>query len=536
MKDKISDGFREVPDDDEEVDTPSRVTIRIAKGEIARMTDEAEDALIRAADIAPIMVRAGMLVQPIVDRLPASHDRMTEVTLLRPLSPANIIYLLNKHAAVFERYDERSRRWLAVDPPTTVAMQLLEKGKWRFPKVVGIISTPTLRSNDTILDRPGYDPATQLWYSQDSEFKMPPLIENPTREQAEEALKLLEGLLVNFPFVVELDCAVVLSAMLTGVLRGAFTVVPMNLYRAHDVSNGKSYLADVISTIVHGQPCPVITFVKSIEEMEKRLGALVLEGAPMIALDNCSEDIGGNLLCQITERRVIRIRILGKSENPKCEWRGMLFANGNNVTIAGDLTRRTLIANLDAGVERAELREFSFDPVERILANRGAYVAAPITIARAYIAAGSPKVCGPLASYEKWSKLVRSPLIWLGREDPVKSLDQARKEDPVRRVFDSLIDIWRERLMHDVGYTATELINHAVELTADRLPTTELHELLLQQAGTPRGDIDARRLGNWLMSICGRIHNGHRIERVKEDNKHGNRYALVQHSKKNDGC
>ena len=61
-------------------------TIHIVKGEIARIADDAETALIKAANVAPIMVRAGMLVRPIIDKLPASHDRTTEVTLLKPLS------------------------------------------------------------------------------------------------------------------------------------------------------------------------------------------------------------------------------------------------------------------------------------------------------------------------------------------------------------------------------------------------------------------------------------------------------------------
>jgi hypothetical protein len=63
------------------------------------MTDEAEAALIAAADVAPILVRAGMLVQPVVDQLPAARGRMTDITLLRRLSAANLVYLLNKHAA-----------------------------------------------------------------------------------------------------------------------------------------------------------------------------------------------------------------------------------------------------------------------------------------------------------------------------------------------------------------------------------------------------------------------------------------------------
>jgi hypothetical protein len=35
-----------------------------------------------------------------------------------------------------------------------------------------------------------------------------------------------------------------------------------------------------------------------------------------------------------------------------------------------------------------ELRRFSFDPIERVMANRGAYVAAALTIARAYRESG----------------------------------------------------------------------------------------------------------------------------------------------------
>jgi putative DNA primase/helicase len=512
-----------------------RATILIKKGEVARIVDEAETALLAVADMAPIMVRAGMLVQPITDLLPASHGRMTEVALLRPLTAANLVYLLNKHAATFEQYNWRSKKWLAVDPPSAIATQLLEKGRWRFPKVAGVITTPTLRPDGTILDHPGYDPATQLWYKPDSQLVLPRLLESPTREQAEQALKLLTDLLVGFPFESDVYRSVALSAILTAVLRGAFDVVPMNLLSAPDFGSGKSYLADLISIIARGQVCPVITNVKSVEEMEKRLGALVLEGVQMVSLDNCSDDIGGDLLCQIAERRLIHIRILGKSEMPECEWRGVLFATGTNITYLADMARRGLISTLNPEVERPELRTFSFDPIEQVLANRGSYIAAAFTIARAYLTAGSPKVCGPLGSYEPWSRMVRSPLIWLGQEDPVKSMDEAREEDPVRRAERSLITIWRDYLGPNSSYTAADLIKKATEQKSVEVAENihesdwaypQLRELLLQQAGTPRGDIEAKKVGNWLMSIRGRIHVGHCIERVKESKSWGNTYNL----------
>jgi hypothetical protein len=66
------------PGEDKQIGDSNK-TIRIVKGEIARIVDEAEAALLAVAKLVPIMVRAGMLVRPIIDRLPTSHERMTDV-------------------------------------------------------------------------------------------------------------------------------------------------------------------------------------------------------------------------------------------------------------------------------------------------------------------------------------------------------------------------------------------------------------------------------------------------------------------------
>jgi hypothetical protein len=119
----------------------------------------------------------------------------------------------------------------------------------------------------------------------------------------------------------------------------------------------------------------------------------------------------------------------------------------------------------------------------------------------------------------------------------VKSMDEAREEDPVRRAEHNLIAIWRAHLGLNVGYTAAGLIRKANEQrnveTVDHVYDADwtypqLRELLVQQAGTPRGDIDARKIGNWLMSLRGRVHDGHYIERMKESAARGNTYALLK--------
>jgi putative DNA primase/helicase len=501
--------------------------IKLVSGQLARIVDETEAALLKAG--VPIMVRAGMLVHPIQETFPAADDQKTQATILRPLRLENAAYMVNKQAAVFIRYDERRKRWVKTDPPDRIAATLLHKGQWAFPKVTGVVTAPTMRPDGTILDCPGHDPSTQLWYAPDAFLHMPPIKDKPTKGDALAALELIDGLLAGWKFVDDLDRSVALAAMLTPHLRPACDVVPMFLFLAHTAGSGKSFLTDLISVTAHGRKAPAISKAATEEELEKRLGALVLAGVPVINIDNCTANLSGTTLCQVTERQVVRIRILGRSEMPECEYRGAVFANGNNITAEGDLTRRTLVSHIDPEVERPELRRFAFDPIERVARDRGTYIAAALTIARAYLVSGLRVECDPLASYGRWSKVVREPLIWLGKEDPVKSMDEIREEDPVRAAVRDLYALWREQLGED-AYTAAEMLEKVLKREDLNKPEsesqTQFRRLLADQAGGFRGEIDARRVGMWLQSVYGQVHDGFRLDKVKERGKSGAKYAL----------
>lgn len=196
------------------------------------------------------------------------------------------------------------------------------------------------------------------------------------------------------------------------------------------------------------------------------------------------------------------------------------------------MTRRALVCSLDAEMDRPELRDFGFDPIATVLADRGAYVAAALTVIRAYRTAGSPEVCGAIGSYEDWSEMVRAPLIWLGEADPVASMETAREEDPELSAIRELFGHWREHLSPSSGYTTNTIIKTACEKrpgasfdygTQDFI-APEFRDLLLRQAGDG-GAVNSRRLGKWLSKIKGRVVEGHRIE-MKEDASHGNRFSL----------
>src|SRR4051794_40004576 len=184
------------------------------------------------------------------------------------------------------------------------------------------------------------------------------------------------------------------------------------------MGTGKSKLVDIASMIATGHEAPVLSQGKTEEEMEKRLGAALIAGDALISFDNCEQPLGGELLCQALTQPTLKIRILGKSMLVSLPTDALFCATGNNLVIAGDMTRRTIIATLDPKVERPETREFASDPIEVIRGDRATYVEAALVVLRAFIVAGSPKQgAKPLGSFESWSRLVRDALLWLGEPD-----------------------------------------------------------------------------------------------------------------------
>jgi putative DNA primase/helicase len=236
----------------------------------------------------------------------------------------------------------------------------------------------------------------------------------------------------------------------------------------------------------------------------------------MFSLDNCAHDLEGERLCQISERPVIKIRILGRSETPDCDVHTAIYATGNNIGLKGDMVRRAVVCNLEALDERPELRTFKRNVLRTAGANRATYVAAALTIMRAYLAAGAPEVCGPFGSYEDWSRMVRGPLVWLGEPDPVASVDTSQAEDPELADLRGLCRWWLGDLKLAEHYSSARLVEIGNEPPVGFNPNP-FKDLLLRIAGDKNGDISTKRLGEWLSRNCGRV--------VRID---GRRYWLVK--------
>ncbi len=504
-----------VPDHDADGEIP---IIRYVPGDLSRVVEEAEHALMKAG----IFFRRGaVLVRPEVERRPSFHGNKTEIAVFRCADPTMVVDALAR-CAHFEK-PARSKSgdgWVPIDPPEKVAKSIVvRQDVWPFPQVTAILSSPTIRPDGTVLDTPGYDAATGLYLA--STPAMAPIPAPPSKEDALAALDVLLELLAEFPFVSDEGKSVALSGILSVVCRPAFQVAPLHCITAPTPGSGKSYLVDVIAAIGTGSHAPVMSWSDQMAENEKRLDGAFLDGSTLIAIDNVSIDLGGDKLCMAVERPRVRVRRLGVSDAFEIENRTVIFATGNNLTLSGDITRRSLIANLDPGQERPELRQFAAKPTDAVFADRGRYVRAALTIVSAYISAGRPDKLPPLASFEGWSDTVRSALVWLGCADPVATMLRAIGDDPVHAARVELILALVEAAGTAEFSTADLLagFQRTGPVNISPLAVSFSQDLRLraaiQEVAGAKGDINRDALTTWFRDNQDRIVAGYRVVKGK---------------------
>jgi len=409
------------------------------------------------------------------------------------------------------------------DPPMALAKTLKERfGRLRLPVLTGVVNAPTMRADGSLLTKAGYDASTGLLFDP-LNVDFPPVGERPARRDAEEALASLSGLVASFPFIEEMDRSVALSAILTACVRRSLPTAPLHAYTAPVAGSGKSKLVDVASVIAFGHEAAVLAQGHTEEELEKRLGAVLMSGDGAVSLDNCERPLSGELLCQMLTQTRVLPRILGKSEVPDLSTNIFVSATGNNLRLAGDLTRRAVLCRLDPKVERPETRVFEWEPVCVAKSRRPDFVIAALTVLRAFHVAGRPGLPPALGSFEAWSDLVRGALLWLECADPVATMDELRKADPRLDDLQSVAAQWRAHVGSD-RVTVAEIVKLATEPTfpdygdKSAFVRSDFREALMAVA-SHGGVINGRRLGKWLSANERRIVDGACFQNI--DSKQG---------------
>ena len=139
-----------------------------------------------------------------------------------------------------------------------LAAHYLARGdKWRLPVINGIIETPTLRRDGTILEDEGFDARSGLLLDMGG-VKFPEIPQEPTRDDAVKALARIKEPFTGFPFVSNAmgksaSRSVMLSAVLTALVRRTLHSAPLHATSAPTMGTGKSLAIDVVSLIATGR-------------------------------------------------------------------------------------------------------------------------------------------------------------------------------------------------------------------------------------------------------------------------------------------
>ncbi len=514
-------------------ETSGLPAVRIIPGQLPRAIDGAEAALI--AQEGHGLYRFGnSLVRVAWDDIRVSGGGSERSLRHSIVNAAGLIEGFAK-VARFEKWSKTEENWVACDCPKQLAESYLARdGRWKVPPLLGVVTAPTLRPDGTLISRPGYDAATGLVYDP-SGVDFGALEEEPTRGDAEWGLKNIKKLIRKFRFASDADRSVALSGIITAVVRQSMATAPMHAFDAPVAGSGKSLLVDLAAIIATGHRAAVMATGSDKygdNEVEKRLSAAVLGGDPIVSMDNLNDPLDGQLLCQLLTQHSVKIRPFGKLQNITIPSIATYFANGNNLVVLGDLTRRVLVGRIDPQVERPELEAYAFEPIALARRARVMLVKCCLAIVMAHQQSDS-KRRSPLGSFEDWSYLVRDALVWLGEADPCDVMERTRAADPRMETLRAVVRAW-----YAAFHTNPVRVKDVIEsISIVRTPGTfdesfcpepELRAAMVGFAAGPRGDLSPERIGKWLRQNLGRriLVEGFNYHFNGESGSHGTIWSL----------
>lgn len=429
-----------------------------------RVVDQAISAL---ATQENVYHRAGLLVQ-VVERgdSPKGIDRPKDAPHIVPMKQARIRELLAT-AAVWVKPTENDDESPFVHPPDWAVRAVDARGQWAGIRgLTAVVETPILRADGSILSQPGFDLATGIILRSDTTFDPPA---HPTKDDAVAAVKALLEVVEDFPFAQPTHRAAWLAGTITPVARYAYHgPAPLTLIDANVRGCGKTLLTDATSLIVSARDMARMSLPRDDEEFRKRITALAMAAEPLILIDNIVGTLGSPSLDAALTGTSWSDRILGESAMASglplyATW----YATGNNVILAADISRRTLHIRLESDQEDPEERaDFHHtNLLAWVRSHRPRLATAAVTILSAYCAAGKPNQrLKPWGSFEGWSDLVRSALVWAGQPDPAETrIELAAQADREATALRQLLAGWSEIDPAGTGKTVAELMRALAE-------------------------------------------------------------------------
>ena len=158
------------------------------------------------------------------------------------------------------------------------------------PTLRRIVPVPVLAPDGRLIQEPGYDPDTGLWYAPAG--RTPAIADNPTAEQIAAARDLILQAVGGFPLDGEASSAHAVALMIEPFVRLLIDgPTPLYLVESPTQGSGKGKLAAVVTQTFPSRRCAMDASTEPRRGVEKIITTAVIEGALVFAIDNLKIDL-----------------------------------------------------------------------------------------------------------------------------------------------------------------------------------------------------------------------------------------------------
>lgn len=391
-------------------------------------------------------------------------------------------------------------------------------------RLAGVIHTPAMRTDGSIIDRAGYDTTSKLLYLPEPGLDVPDMAKLPSPDDIKAARKLLLHMISDFPFITDHDRAAYLGLLLTPLMR-SITPAPYKMFAisAHQAGSGKTLLA-TLARIIHGGVFKSEMPEDNAELRKQITTILQMTTGPVINFDNVTGVVRSSTLAGLVTSADWDDRKLGTMDLARCVNDRVWVLTGNNMSLGGDMVRRTIWVNIDPGMPDPQLRSgFRITNVEHwTLQHRGHLIAALLTLIRAWDVAGRPSKLRSSDGFGEWLGAINGILKVAGIEgtcdDPSARGQAEGEEDADWATFLEAI----ERTYGAKTWTAKGLLENVrvvdqnLPIGIDELPAELADKLARSTMGTGPSVL-GRTLGKWLANRQGRWAGGRTVRSAGKD-------------------
>jgi hypothetical protein len=421
------------------------------------------------------------------------------------VTPPGLASLLAGHTYTFKTTaSSRGGAEEEFTPPTAVLAAALAPKEWAgLRALVGIVGAPVLRPDGSLLQSPGYDPATRLYLA--SKVPIDPVPEQPDGAQVSEALTfMLDRFLGDFPWAGPADKANYLGLLVTPVLRSYLrTLIPFGVVTSTTPSSGKTILTCGLG-MLYGQR--VLTWPGSDDaELRKAITSVLADPVGTIIFDNLAEGtvIDSPVLARLITDRTWADRVLGKNATAAFTNDRVWTATGNNLRLGGDMRTRSVLVGLDPKMPRPEERTgFAIENLDQWIlmpANQRMVLHHLLVLVADWTRHGAPRKAGvTMRQFTPWAQAVGGFLAHHGVEGFLANVETVRDIDDDEADWQAFFGQWRK--VHADQWVTSNELRKSADISSDGYDRWE-GQFRTDARGYP---VSVKSLGRLLTGQIGR--------------------------------